>query len=69
MADYKLQPNLHGVLIFLTKTYLDVSDDLSLSSCHEGVAPLSKEFHEIVSDVTSCQVKARDGMRKSITWG
>merc|ERR1740128_539888 len=47
---------------------LDVPDNLPLSSGGEGVATLSQDLHQIVSEFTSSQIKADNSMRKSITF-
>jgi len=48
-------------------TYLDVTDDFSLSSGGERVTSLSQDLHEVISEITSSKIQTEDGMRKSIT--
>ncbi len=45
---------------------LDVTDDLTLSSGGEGVAPLGEDLHQVVGEVTTSQIQTEDGMRESI---
>ena len=46
---------------------LDVTDNLSLGSGGEGVAPLCDDLHEIFCEVTASQVQPHDGVGQSIT--
>merc|ERR1719336_1587342 len=41
---------------------LDVTDNLPLSGGGERVASLGEDLHQVVSEVTSSQVKTEDGM-------
>ena len=50
------------------RSYLDVTDNLSLSRGDERVTSLSEDLHEVISEVTSSKIESHDGMRKSITW-
>merc|ERR1712173_328783 len=45
---------------------LDVTDNLTLSSGGERVAPLGEDLHEVVGELTASQVQTEDGMGKSI---
>ena len=47
---------------------LDVTDDLALGSGGEGIATLCEDLHEVVSQVTTGQVKTEDGMGEGITF-
>merc|ERR1711931_436320 len=46
---------------------LDVTDNFTLSSGSERVTTLSKDFHEVIGELTASQVQTEDGMGKSIT--
>merc|ERR1712241_947702 len=46
---------------------LDVTDNFTLSSGSERIATLSKDFHEVIGELTASQVQTEDGMGKSIT--
>merc|ERR1719355_108301 len=52
----------------IAKLFLDVTDNLPLSSGGERVATLSKDLHEVVGELATSQVQTEDGMRKSITF-
>merc|ERR1719322_1190233 len=52
----------------IAELLLDVTDNLPLSSGGEGVASLSKDLHEVVSELTASQVQTEDGMGESITF-
>merc|ERR1719422_2099529 len=47
---------------------LDVTDNLTLSGGGERVASLGEDLHQVVSKVTSSQVKTEDGMGESVTF-
>jgi len=47
---------------------LDVSDDFSFGGGGEGVASLSEDLHEVVSQVTSSKIESEDGVGKSIAF-
>merc|ERR1719323_2211221 len=51
----------------IAKLFLDVTNNLSLSSGGKRITPLSKNLHEVVGQLTACQVKAENGMGESIT--
>merc|ERR1711870_41679 len=46
----------------------DVTDNFTLSGGGERVTALSKDFHEVVGELTASQVQTEDGMGKSITF-
>merc|ERR1719494_970729 len=46
---------------------LDVTNDLTLGSGGEGVAPLSEDLHQVVGELTASKVETDDGMGKGIT--
>merc|ERR1719447_361300 len=46
---------------------LDVTDNLTLSSGGEGVAPLGEDLHQVVGELTSSKIQTDDGMGKGIT--
>uniref|UniRef100_A0A1Y1KA12 Uncharacterized protein n=1 Tax=Photinus pyralis TaxID=7054 RepID=A0A1Y1KA12_PHOPY len=46
---------------------LDVTDDFALGSGGEGVATLSQDLHQVVSEVTASHVNTSNGVRKSET--
>merc|ERR1712156_395548 len=52
----------------IAKLFLDITDNLALSSGSERIASLSKDFHEVVGELTASQVQTKDGMGKSITF-
>jgi len=47
--------------------FLDVTDDFTLGRGCGGVATLSEDLHEVVSQVTPSQVQSKNGMGKCIT--
>jgi len=48
--------------------FLDVSDDFSFSSGGEGVSSFGQDLHQVVSQVTTSQVKSENGVGESITF-
>merc|ERR1712012_173431 len=52
----------------IAKLFLDVTDDLTLSSGCERVATLSEDLHEVVGEFTSSKVKTDNGMWEGITF-
>merc|ERR1712243_210554 len=46
---------------------LDVTDNLPLCGCFEGVAPLGEDLHQVVGELTASQVKTDDCVEESIT--
>ena len=46
---------------------LDVSDDFPLGGGAERVTSLGEDLHEVVSQITSSQVKTHDGVRESVS--
>ena len=46
---------------------LDVANDFTLGSGGEGVATLSQDLHEVVSEITTSHVNTSNGVRKSET--
>ena len=51
----------------IAELLLDVTDDLTLGSGGEGIATLSEDLHEVVSQVTAGQVQTEDGMGKGVS--
>merc|ERR1712113_685053 len=52
----------------IAELFLDVTDDLTLSSGGERVATLSGDLHEVVGEFTSSKVKTNYGMWEGITF-
>merc|ERR1719422_37799 len=52
----------------IAELLLDVTDNLTLGGGGERVASLGEDLHQVVSKVTSSQVKTEDGMGESITF-
>merc|ERR1719508_126319 len=52
----------------IAELFLDVTDNLTLSSGGERVATLSEDLHQVVGEFTSSKVKTDNGMGKSITF-
>merc|ERR1711988_905907 len=51
----------------IAELFLDVTDNLTLSSGGERVTTLSEDLHEVVGELTASQVQTEDGMGESIT--
>jgi hypothetical protein len=51
----------------VAKLLLDVTHDLTLGSGGEGVAALSEDLHEVISQITTGKIDTEDGVGKSIT--
>merc|ERR1719390_560707 len=51
----------------IAELLLDVTDNLALSGGGEGVAPLGKDLHEVVGELTASQVKTDNGVGESVT--
>ena len=51
----------------IAQLLFDVTHDLALGGCGEGVATLGQNLHEIVGQVPAGHVETKDGMGKSIT--
>merc|ERR1719330_312628 len=52
----------------IAELLLDVTDNLALGSGGEGVATLSEDLHEVVSEVTASQVQPEDGMGQGVSF-
>merc|ERR1719434_667991 len=52
----------------IAKLFLDVTDNLTLSSGGERVTTLSEDLHEVVGELTASQVQTEDGVGESITF-
>merc|ERR1719187_2198158 len=52
----------------IAKLLLDVTDNLTLSSSGKGIATFSKDFHQVVGELTSSKIKTDNGMGESITF-
>merc|ERR1719458_1717537 len=51
----------------IAELLLDVTDNLSLGSGGERVAPLGEDLHQIVGELTASQVQTEDGVGKGIS--
>merc|ERR1712061_954923 len=51
----------------IAELLLDVTDNLTLSSGGERVAPLGKDLHQVVGELTASKIQTKDGMGKSIS--
>jgi len=58
---FKVQSNISQLL-------LDISDDFSFGSGSEGISSLRQDLHEVISQVSSCQVQSENGVRKGISF-
>merc|ERR1712215_244611 len=52
----------------IAKLLLDITDNLTLSSSGKGIATFSKDFHQVVGELTSSKIKTDNGMGESITF-
>ena len=52
----------------IAELFLDVTDNLTLSSGGERVTSLSKDLHKVVGELTASQVQTEDGVWESITF-
>merc|ERR1719167_2164754 len=52
----------------IAELLLDVTDNFAFSGGGEGIATLSKDFHQVVGELTSSEVKTKDSMGKSVTF-
>jgi len=52
----------------IAELLLDVTDNLTLSSGGERVAPLGEDLHEVVGQLTASQVQTEDGVGEGITF-
>merc|ERR1712061_852984 len=52
----------------IAELLLDVTDDLALSGGGEGVATLGEDLHEVVGELTSSEIKTKDGVGESVTF-
>merc|ERR1711955_143874 len=52
----------------IAELLLDVTDNLTLSGGGEGVATLSEDLHEVVSELTSSKIKTDNSVGKGITF-
>merc|ERR1719229_1858546 len=52
----------------IAELLLDVTDNLTLSSGGERVAPLGEDLHEVVGELTSSKIQTEDGVGESITF-
>merc|ERR1712002_160316 len=58
---FKVKSNIAELL-------LDITDNLTFSSCGERVATLSEDLHQVVGELTSSKIKTDNGMGKGITF-
>merc|ERR1739842_46142 len=52
----------------IAELLLDVTDNLALSGGGEGVATLGEDLHEVVGELTSSEIKTKDGVGESVTF-
>merc|ERR1719236_107730 len=52
----------------IAELLLDVTDNLALSSGGEGVATLSEDLHQVVSQLTSSKIETDNSMGEGITF-
>merc|ERR1719318_2295506 len=52
----------------IAELLLDVTDNLTLGSGGERVAPLGEDLHEVVGQLTASQVQTEDGVGEGITF-
>merc|ERR1712223_54219 len=52
----------------IAELFLDVTNNLALSSGSERIASLSKDLHEVGGELTASQVQTKNGMGKSVTF-
>merc|ERR1719431_1679555 len=52
----------------IAKLLFDVADNLSLGGGHHGISSLGHDLHEVVGQISSCQVETQDGMRQGKTF-
>merc|ERR1719158_1487571 len=50
------------------KLFLDITDDFSFGGGGEGVSSFRKDLLKIFSQVSSCKIQSKDGMRQAITF-
>merc|ERR1712061_147547 len=51
----------------IAELLLDVTDNLALGSGGERVAPLSKDLHQVVGELSASKIQTKDGMGESIS--
>merc|ERR1712043_50976 len=51
----------------VAQLFLDVTDNLALSSGGEGVSPLGEDLHQVVGELTASQVQTDNGVGESVT--
>merc|ERR1712033_15024 len=59
---------LFKVQSHIAELLLDVADNLTLSGGGERVASLSEDLHEVVSEISTSEVKTEDGVGEGITF-
>ena len=52
----------------IAKLLLDVTNNFTLCGCGEWVTTLSEDLHQVVSQVTTCQIKTEDSVWKSVSF-
>merc|ERR1711941_85431 len=52
----------------ISEFLLDVTNNFTFSSGGERVTTFSKDFHHVISQITSSKIQSEDSMRKSITF-
>merc|ERR1712168_939485 len=51
-----------------SKAFLNVADNLALGTGDQRISSLSHDFHEIIREITSGQVKTQDGVGEGVTF-
>jgi len=52
----------------ISELFLDITDDFSLSSGGERVATFGEDLHQVISEVTSCEIEAEDSVGEGISF-
>merc|ERR1719238_803924 len=52
----------------VAELFLDITNDLALRCCGEGVAPLCQNFHQVLCEVTSGEIETQDCMWQRIAF-
>ena len=59
---------LFKVQSHIAQLLLDVTDDFTFCCGGERVTSLGQDLHQVVGQITSCQIQTEDSMRKGITF-
>merc|ERR1719409_484707 len=52
----------------VAELFLDITNDLALRCCGEGVATFRQNFHQVLCEVTSCEIETQDCMWQHIAF-